>query len=206
MANGAKISHNRSSYYFAKLCLDKSRLNAEKNDQPNGKQMTTNLVSIRVASEHDAPQIAEIHETAWRLSYQGLLPHIALEQSIARRGPGWWQKSLQQRPNTLVLELDGELGGYSTIGRNRTPSLPFTGEILELYMKPTYQGLGFGRRLFESSRQTLESRNLSQLVVWSLRDNYSACKFYERMGGRRIAEQYECFGSTRFRKIAYGWK
>ena len=168
--------------------------------------MTTDLISIRVAGENDALQLAEIHETAWRLSYQGLLPHIALEQSIARRGPGWWQKVLRTRPNTMVLELEGELGGYSTIGRNRTPSLPFTGEILELYMKPTYQGLGFGRRLFEASKQALYSRNLSDLIIWSLKDNHSACSFYKRMGGQIIAEQNECFGQTKFRKIAYGWK
>ncbi len=167
--------------------------------------MTQDLICIRHASENDAPQISEIHETSWRLAYQGMLPHLALEKSIARRGPGWWQSQLQRSRSTLVLEMHGEIGGYATIGRNRVTKLPYHGEIYELYMKPTYQGLGLGSRLFNAARRTLESRDASNMIVWALKDNSAACRFYEGLGGRPVAEQNEKFGSELFRKIAFGW-
>lgn len=33
--------------------------------------------------------------------------------------------------------------------------MPYSGEIFEIYLLPEYQGLGFGRRLFNAARQEL---------------------------------------------------
>ena len=54
-----------------------------------------------------------------------------------------------------VAEIDGEVAGYSTYGRNRVPSMPYSGEIFELYLSPQHQGMGLGRRLFGAARREL---------------------------------------------------
>jgi len=43
-----------------------------------------------------------------------------------------------------VLVFGDKVAGYANYGRNRARSLHFEGEIYELYLRPEFQGLGFG--------------------------------------------------------------
>ena len=168
--------------------------------------MSTDLISLRSATPDDAPAIAHIHEKAWRHAYQGLIPHLHLSRMIARRGPGWWQGSLDKGMHALVLEFDGDLSGYVTFGRSRLRGTPYLGEIFELYVLPSCQGVGFGGRLFRTARAELSACNLEGLCVWALACNDQACNFYLHLGGRPISEGLEKFGEESFRKIAYAWR
>lgn len=163
-------------------------------------------LTIRPAEQQDSPALADIYEQSWRLSYQGIIPHIILEQLIAKRGPGWWQRILRKNYNIFLLEFDGAIAGYATIGRNRWPNLPFSGEIQELYLQPQYQGLGFGKQLFGCCRKTLERRGFNSLIVWALKENISACLFYARRGGKPVANCQEQFGTRQLEKVAFGWR
>lgn len=168
--------------------------------------MSTRLVEIRPADREDAERLALAYEEAWRSTYQGVIPHLHLERMIARRGPGWWHRHLEQSAPFLLLEFDNEMCGYANLGRNRVPRLPYGGEILELYLKPVYQGLGFGRQLFDASRRTLNAKGMHGLIVWALEENEPACGFYTYMGGRPVAKQDERFGDQRLTKIGFGWR
>lgn len=168
--------------------------------------MTTCLISIRTAGRKDAPDIACVHEEAWRHAYQGLIPHLHLSRMIARRGSRWWQGALKEGMPALALDFDGELSGYVTFGRSRMRGTPYSGEIFELYVRPSCQGVGFGGRLFHAARTELSGHNLEGLCVWSLACNERACGFYSHLGGRRISEGLEQFGDTSLRKIAFAWR
>ena len=167
--------------------------------------MATALISLRAARAQDAPELATTHREAWRYAYQGFLPHLPLERMIARRGAGWWRDSLGAGLTALVLEFDGEIAGYTTLGRSRMRGTPYKGEIFELYVRPACQGAGFGRRLFHAARAGLGARRLEGLCVWSLADNDAACAFYKHLGGREISEGFEHFGDQYFRKTAFAW-
>lgn len=167
--------------------------------------MATDLLAIRNGRLADAPEIAATYEEAWRATYQGVIPHLALERMIARRGSRWWQRALERRAGVLVLEFDGETVGYTSFGRSRMRHTPYGGEIYELYVRPTYQGVGFGARLFRAARRRLCERELTGLVIWSLADNDRACTFYLAMGGRPISEGAESFGGVTLRKVAFAW-
>ena len=104
-----------------------------------------------------------------------------------------------------VLTLDEELAGYAAIGRNRHLSLPYPGEIIELYLAPVFQGVGLGKVLFRDAEDSLRKRGLYPFIVWVLEENDCACRFYERMGGAPLGEAYGNFGARSFRKIAYGF-
>lgn len=168
--------------------------------------MPTDLISIRMARESDAAELAAAHEEAWRYAYQGLIPHLPLARMIARRGPGWWQTSLRRRMPALLLTFDGKAAGYATFGRSRLRGTPYCGEIFELYVRPVYQGTGFGRQLFQAARLRLDQSGIDGLVVWALADNDAACGFYGRLGGRPVSEGLEKFGEVSLRKVAFGWR
>jgi len=75
-------------------------------------------------------------------------PGAELEKLINRRGPHWWDSAIRKGSRVSVLVFGDKVAGYANYGRNRARSLHFEGEIYELYLRPEFQGLGFGRRLF----------------------------------------------------------
>lgn len=167
--------------------------------------MTQVDITIRSARPADATAIADVHDEAWREAYRGIIPGRELEQMIQRRGPVWWRTILDRGARVAVLEIDDELQGYVSYGRNRLAVSPYLGEIFELYLSPEYQGLGFGKRLFKAARRDLDARGLNGLIVWALADNDRACSFYTRLGGIKVREMDETFGAVVCRRHAFGW-
>ncbi len=131
----------------------------------------TTLIEVRRAKPSDAPAIAATHDDSWRTAYQGIIPGAELERLINRRGPDWWDSAIRKGSRVAILAFGNSIAGYANYGRNRARSLYYDGEIYELYMRPEFQGLGFGRKLFSAARRDLTQSGLQSLVVWALSDN-----------------------------------
>ncbi|WP_132034260.1 GNAT family N-acetyltransferase [Aquabacter spiritensis] len=168
--------------------------------------MGTGLIEIRRARTQDASAVAEVHDAAWRTAYRGLIPGLELERMVERRGPLWWEQAIRRGSRVSLLIAGEEVVGYANYGGNRAKALPYGGEIYEIYLKPVYQGLGFGQRLFSAARRDLSLARLSGLVVWALKDNSGAVGFYEALGGQRVAASTERFGTKTLDKIAFAWQ
>ena len=105
----------------------------------------------------------------------------------------------------LVLDCDGTLAGYATLGRSLAPPAARRGEIHELYVRPEYQGCGLGRRLFGEARSALAANGLPRLTVWALSDNEIACRFYRAMGGTEAGRAEDRFCGVPLRKTGFAW-
>ena len=167
--------------------------------------MSTILIEVRRAKPSDATAIATAHDEAWRGAYQGIIPGPELDKLINRRGPQWWDSAIRKGSRVSVLVFGDKIAGYANYGRNRARSLHFEGEIYELYLRPEFQGLGFGRRLFTSAKRDLAQSGLRSMVVWALSDNDPATEFYRALGGRMVARSSEKFGPKSLDKVAFAW-
>ncbi len=167
--------------------------------------MSTISIDVRRAEPADAAEIAATHDASWRQAYGGMLPYKALDTMVRRRGARWWERAIHHSTNILVLDIGNQIVGYATLGPNRVSTLPFDGEIYEIYLLPEYQGVGFGAKLFSAARQELKSLGMNGLVVWALEDNDTATNFYHNAGGRDIAEGSETFDGATLKKVAYAW-
>jgi ribosomal protein S18 acetylase RimI-like enzyme len=156
--------------------------------------MSTTLIEVRPAKAADAAAVASTHDEAWRSAYQGIIPGAELEKLINRKGS-----------RVSVLVFGDKVAGYANYGRNRARSLHFEGEIYELYLRPEFQGLGFGRRLFTAARRDLLQSGLKSMVIWALSDNDPATEFYRALGGRMVARSSEKFGPKSLDKVAFAW-
>ena len=167
--------------------------------------MSTVLIEIRRATSRDAGDVALAHDEAWRAAYQGIIPGTELEKLINRRGPVWWESAIRKGSRIALLQFGDKIAGYANYGRNRARSLYYDGEIYELYLRPEFQGLGFGRRLFTAARRDLAQSGLKSLIVWALSENDTAVEFYRALGGKTVARSSEKFGARVLDKIAFGW-
>jgi ribosomal protein S18 acetylase RimI-like enzyme len=168
--------------------------------------MSTGLIEIRRAKPADATAIAAVHDAAWRTAYRGLIPGLELERMVERRGPKWWDAAIRRGSRISVLLVGDDVAGYVNYGGNRAKSLPYGGEIYEIYLQPLYQGLGFGQRLFAAARRDLALARLEGLVVWALADNENAVGFYRALGGHEVASSTEQFGTKSLDKVAFAWQ
>ena len=165
--------------------------------------MSTRVVSIRRARVEDAPALSDVSDAAWREAYRGIIPGVALERMLARRGPGWWRRTAIRARPLVVIACADAIAGYASYGPARDRALRAEGEIDELYLAPEYQGLGFGTRLFEAVRDDLSGREVRRLAVWTLAENGRARDFYEGLGGRACAEAVDRVAGVRLAKVAY---
>lgn len=162
-------------------------------------------VIVRSAKVSDAARLAAIFKESWQNAYSGLIPHASLQNILQRRDASWWRSQIRTGEPVIVLEVAGKVGGYATSGAARSRGA-YQGEIYELYLIPSFQGLGLGEYLFEACRYRLDQRRFKGLIVWALSGNERAIDFYERRGGRPIAKVQERFGAAKLEKIALGWK
>ncbi len=162
-------------------------------------------VIVRSAKAGDAALLASVFREAWQNAYAGLIPHASLQNILQRRDSAWWRSQIRTGEPIIVLEVAGKVGGYATAGIARSRGA-YQGEIYELYLIPTFQGLGLGEYLFEACRYRLDQRRLKGMIVWALSGNDRAIEFYERRGGRPVAKVQERFGKAKLENIALGWK
>jgi ribosomal protein S18 acetylase RimI-like enzyme len=162
-------------------------------------------LDTRRAEISDAIGISAIHDASWRHAYTGLIPHRALDTMIRRRDSKWWARAIRNSTRVLVLESEGHLVGYTTIGPNRVSALSQEGEVYELYLLPEYQGVGIGKKLFLAAREELLRLKFRGCVVWVLEENQPAVQFYRNAGGADIAEGNETFDAKSLNKIAFAW-
>ncbi|MCV0427861.1 MAG: GNAT family N-acetyltransferase [Roseibium sp.] len=167
--------------------------------------MTTDLIDLRAARAADCEALAGIHNEAWLGAYRGVLHGVDLQKMVARRGTGWWRGALARGVDIKILSIADTPAGYATFGRCRLQGTGMEGEIYELYLKPEYQGLGFGRTLFNSVRETLDARKLSGLAVQVLSENTPARAFYRAVDGKLSAKSWYRLGGRRMELSIYTW-
>ncbi len=165
---------------------------------------SSSQVRVRRGKLSDAKALSNVFRESWELAYRGIIPQLHLETMIRRRNPDWWRTTIRSGDTLFVLEVAGQIVGYATCGVARARGTQ-QGEIYEIYLSPTHQGLGFGEHLFEACRHALDMRRLNGLVVWALAENEAAIAFYWRRGGRPVAQRADKIGTAKLSKLAFAW-
>ena len=69
-------------------------------------------IELHWSTTADSGALAALHRDAWRYAYAGIIPGVALERMVARRGPGWWGAMHRAGGRALMLSLDGTAAGF----------------------------------------------------------------------------------------------
>ena len=140
--------------------------------------------------EHFAA-LSRIHALAWHSAYAGIIPQSYLDQEITldRWIPFFQSGAEEETCRGLLLLRDGEpvcsgsfgparLGGDFGAG-DSSPYLGW-GEIISLYTLPGETGKGYGSQLLEEMVCRLGGVGCPGCLLYVLRENPGARRFYER--------------------------
>lgn len=161
-------------------------------------------IRLRPPTASDARALSELFAKSWREAYTAIIPDQHLAMMIQARSVVWWKRAAGVRRNLIIIEVGGVVAGYGSFGRARGGNRQL-GEITELYLLPTHQGIGLGEVLFEACRAKLDCQDFRGLVVWALADNSRAIAFYQRRGGRICGRSQEMIGGASLAKIGFRW-
>lgn len=176
------------------------------------------MTTIRPATAQDAAGIAKVYVDAWRSAYAAILPHRVLLRMSYEGQTRQWAGMIRDRPAAQAVivasEADDGVVGFASFGPARFDHRPAAGrfagehekvgEVHTLYVLPDFQERGIGRQLLAAAFAALVERRYSCGFVWALRDNH-ARYFYERVGGKVIAERQERQWGRMTDQVCYGW-
>jgi GNAT superfamily N-acetyltransferase len=168
------------------------------------------LSGPRRARLEDAAGIGAVQVDSWRSTYRDIVPAHYLDSMTVEDHSRRWARLLSQPGNlemTFVVEEGGRIVGFAMGGSEREGDSRFRGELYAIYLVREAQGRGYGRALVESVADALLQHRFYSMLVWVLRDNLPARRFYEHIGGRYLREHDLDFGAGFvLREVSYGWE
>lgn len=138
--------------------------------------MSGSLV-VRQPREGEAAQLAQVHITAWKQAYQGLLPDRFWNDDALAGRIQLWSKVLaeeERRSNARIAEIDGEIAGIAMIGQADDADVDV--ELYLIYLLAEHYGSGAAEALLA---ELVGERSAS---LWVFRNNPRARRFYQKHG------------------------
>ncbi len=153
---------------------------------------------IRKATREDAWQIADILVEDWKTAYRSIIDSDYLDaMSVEER----YQRELQRYQIYMVAAVENEILGFTW---NQTADDESADcEIIALYVRYAKRKSGIGRALFQNAIDFFKSSGRSKMIVWCLKDNKEARKFYEKMGGIVYKTGTHRWGNKDYAMISY---
>ena len=174
------------------------------------------MIAVRRARPSDAPLIGAVHVAAWRSAYPGILPEDYLARLSVTRQALYYDRQIRSGAGVFVAIASGQdvpggagprLVGYTTVGRSGTKppgGIAMDGEVETLYVLDDWRDRGVGRRLIRTGAAHLAAEGSRAAFLWVLRDNPSRW-FYQRLGGRAVAESNTRVAGVAVPQLAYAW-
>lgn len=164
---------------------------------------------IRSCSAADAAQIAAVQRAGWFAAYEGIIPGEIIDQVTAPDEGARVRQTFRTRPwQRMIVAVAGKretprpgvpvapgIVGYASFGPETDvlagrwpPQLTGAGrdgqvaELYALYIRPAWWSTGTGRALMDQVLARTSAVRYRSVVLWVLRDNTRARRFYERAG------------------------
>ena len=161
---------------------------------------------IRQVNLEDIPYVVDIQIKGWQSAYREIIDDAYLDNLNAEEKKIKRKRDFGKSP-FVVAVLDGKIVGfcrycYEVISND---SKGFDSEIMALYVMPNLKGQGIGKKLFTYVKEDLLEHNKKQMVLWCLKDNMPSRGFYEKMGGKIIAEHGIEIGGKIYPEVGFGY-
>ena len=155
---------------------------------------------IRRAGRADIEALAAVHLASWQAGYRGMMPQDALDALTADEFTAIWNARIEEDGRETYIYFSGERAvGFVSFGPCRDDGAddrPIA-EIYGLYVAGDAWGRGHGRDLLQLAVNQLQSTGFMAVMLWVLRDNDRARRFYEMAGfqldmdGKKLVRRFD---------------
>ena len=161
--------------------------------------------NIRDIKKEDIPQVVDMQISGWRAAYKGMIDDEYLENMNVEKKIKMREKDYKET-RFIVAEINNEIVGFCryTDNMEKTPETPEVDcELRALYVKPEVKHNGIGKKMFQYAVNEFKNMGKTKMVLWCLKDNVLARKFYEKMGGKIIKERLIHIGNRDYEEVAF---
>ncbi|MFB6812628.1 GNAT family N-acetyltransferase [Streptomyces sp. NPDC056387] len=160
-------------------------------------------------NEADIDTVSALRVRGWQAAYASLIPQDYLDAMSpgddAQRRRARFASSRGSVWNLVAVDEDDVPIGWICFGPYRgATDAAAPGEVYALYVEPSLTGRGIGRALLEAMHQHAEAQQFSTLLLWVLRDNARARRFYAAagyVGDGAVAR--DVYGKTAVQEVRY---
>ncbi len=119
---------------------------------------------------------AYVHSKAWQETYQGLIDKTYLDKMTFEKC-----LSITHNPNnTIIAKYNDKVVGFVGYGIYRDEEIQDCAEIYGIYVLKEHYGKKVGYQLMNAALKELS--HCGKVVLWVLKGNDRAIRFYERYG------------------------
>ena len=153
---------------------------------------------IRKATKEDARQIADILVEDWKTAYRGIIDSEYLDAMSAEER---YQREVRRYELYTVAAAEEEILGFAW--NDMTAGEDADCEIIALYVRYSRRNAGVGKALFQNAADQFRAAGRKRMIVWCLKENAEARKFYEKMGGQAYKTGTHPWGNREYDMVAY---
>jgi len=165
------------------------------------------MLTVRSAAAADADAIGRVQVETWRVAYRGLMPDEAIAGFDLEGRRRMWREGLARAPRpgsaTFVVELDGEVVGFASVGRSRDEGSENEGELYAIYLHPSRWDQGIGRALLERAEESMRTFGFARAVLWVLKGNERGQRFYRAAGWESDGRKVDTFQGAEVVELRY---
>ncbi len=155
---------------------------------------------IREARVGDESEISRVHVAAWRAAYRGMMPDDFLDALDERVRAKRWRERLETNPSgrrIVVATANESIVGFAGVGPARDEA-GTRGELYMINLAPTAWGRGIGSALLETCVESLSRFGHREAILWVLRQNARARRFYQREGWTHEGDRRDTINENGF--------
>jgi GNAT superfamily N-acetyltransferase len=147
--------------------------------------------TVRTAQLEDVDEMAHVHVRSWQVTYRNVLSAAFLAALDVNSWIVRWRDRiarLQAGDAILVLEEQGRVIGFISVGEAESFEQGEVGELQAIYLDPEHTGHGLGVLLHNAGLTSLRNAGFRSALLWVGVENRPARLFYERNGWTAVGE------------------
>jgi GNAT superfamily N-acetyltransferase len=155
-------------------------------------------IIVRKAEKEDVRQIAEILVEDWQKAYRGIIDSDFLDSmSVDQR----YEIEVKRYQKYVVATDGNEILGYAWLEMTEDEAADC--EIIALYVRYSKRNNGIGKRLFQNAVRYFRESGKKKMIIWCLKGNDEARRFYEEVGGKEFRTDSHNWGGKDYDMISY---
>ena len=162
------------------------------------------MYEIRAARLNDARALAEIHSSAWKTAYRGIVPDTILDNISADERQKRFEQALSEgREENFLIFADGKPVGLMCIGACRDEDKDDSCVKYGVLPVAEYWNKGIGSYFMDWGLNELKNRGYKKATLWVLEENLNARRFYEKLGFEHDGRAKELTIGKRLTELRY---